>query len=89
VKVILEKKASRYLDKLDAARKGQILAALKALANDPPAGDIKPLQGKAAGIQRLRIGAYRAIFRTNNDVIIVSYIGPRGQAYKKHNRKQK
>jgi mRNA interferase RelE/StbE len=88
VKVILGKKASRYLDKLDAARKGQILAALKALANDPPAGDIKPLQGKA-GVQRLRIGAYRAIFRINNDVIIVSYIGPRGQAYKKHNRKQK
>jgi mRNA interferase RelE/StbE len=82
VKVILEKKASRYLDRLDAARKGQILAALKALEQNPPRGDIKPLQGKIDSY-RVRIGSYRAIFRISDSAILVTDIISRGQAYKK------
>jgi mRNA interferase RelE/StbE len=68
--------------------KNRIKAALNALSKEPPEGDIKPLTGQA-GYFRLRVGKYRALYRIEDDTIFVTNIDPRGQVYKKKNRRKK
>ena len=80
MKVVLEKKAVKYLESLDTAMKKRIKQALTDLAKEPPSGDIVKLQGKN-GFRR-RVGDYRIIFDITETVIIVYKIAPRGQAYK-------
>jgi mRNA interferase RelE/StbE len=81
MKVVLEKQAAKYLESLDAVMKRRITEALKNLADEPPAGDIKRLQGQEAAY-RLRIGNYRILFKDKVTCIAVYKIGPRGQIYK-------
>ena len=80
MKVVLEKKAAKYLESLDAVLKHRISEALKDLAKDPPSGDIVKLQG-ADGFRR-RVGNYRIVFDITETEVIVYKIAPRGQAYK-------
>jgi len=80
MKVILEKKAAKYLENLDAIMKHRINHALKDLAKEPPTGDIVKLQG-GDGYRR-RVGDYRIIFDITETEIIVYKIAPRGQVYK-------
>ena len=58
----------------------RIIAALLGLGKEPPEGDIIKLTD--SDDYRLRIGGYRAIYRVENETIIVSKIAQRGQAYK-------
>ena len=46
MKVVLEKKAAKYLESLDMVMKHRINEALKGLAKEPPYGDITKLQGE-------------------------------------------
>jgi len=80
VKVVIEKKAAKYLESLDAVMKQRIEQALKDLAKEPPSGDIVKLQGKD-GFRR-RVGDYRIVFDITETNVIVYKIAPRGQAYK-------
>jgi len=80
MKVILETKAAKYLESLDAVMKRRINEALRDLADDPPSGDIVKLQG-ADGYRR-RVGDYRIVFDITETAVIVYKIAPRGQAYK-------
>ena len=80
MKVILEKKAAKYLESLDAVMKRRINDALKGLADDPPSGDIVKLQGDDG--YRRRVGDYRIVFDITETAVIVYKIAPRGQAYK-------
>ena len=80
MKVVLEKKAAKYLEGLDVVMKRRITEALKDLAAKPPSGDIVKLQGKDG--YRLRVGDYRVIFDITEKQVIVYRIAPRGQAYK-------
>jgi mRNA-degrading endonuclease RelE of RelBE toxin-antitoxin system len=41
------------------------------------------------GYFRLRVGNFRALYRIENNAIIVTHIDPRGQVYKKKNRGRK
>jgi mRNA interferase RelE/StbE len=59
------------------------MSALNDLADDPPIGDIKTLQGQEAAY-RLRIGGYRILFRVTEFCIAVYKIAPRGQVYKEN-----
>ena len=80
MKVILEKKAAKYLESLDAVTKRRINNALKDLTGDPPSGDIVKLQGDDG--YRRRVGDYRIVFDITETAVIVYKIAPRGQAYK-------
>jgi len=80
VKVVLEKKAAKYIQHLNEPVKSNIGKALGGLSFEPPQGDIKKLQGRDD--YRLRVGKYRILYRVEPDTIIVTNIAPRGQAYK-------
>jgi mRNA interferase RelE/StbE len=88
MEVLLHSIAGKYLDRLDAPTKGRIKAALKCLEKEPPEGDIKPYTG-SPGIWRLKIGGYRTLFKIENNIIFVTHIEPRGQAYTKKTRKKR
>ena len=79
MKVVLEKKAAKYLESLDAVMKQRIKQALWDLAKEPPSGDIIKLQGEDG--YRRRVGDYRIIFDITETDVIVYKIAPRGQAY--------
>ena len=80
MKVVLEKKAVKYLERINEPVKTKIKNALGGLTFEPVQGDIKKLQGR--NDYRLRAGKYRVLYRIENDTIIVTNIAPRGQAYK-------
>jgi len=81
MKVVLERKAAKYLERLNEPVKSSIIEALKDLANDPPKGDIKKLQGQETAY-RMRKGGYRILFKDKATCIAVYKIAPRGQSYK-------
>ncbi|MCL2215169.1 MAG: type II toxin-antitoxin system RelE/ParE family toxin [Treponema sp.] len=80
MKVVLEKRAAKYLDNMDTVNGQRIKQALISLAKEPPSGDIIKLQGKDG--YRLRVGDYRIVFDVTGTEVIVYKIAPRGQAYK-------
>jgi mRNA-degrading endonuclease RelE of RelBE toxin-antitoxin system len=88
MEVLLHPIAGKYLNRLDTTTKGRIKAALKGLEKEPPEGDIKPYAGNL-GIWRLKIGGYRTLFKIENNIILVTHIEPRGQAYTKKTRKKR
>ena len=73
--------AKKYLDTQDKITVRRIYEALRALAKQPPEGDIKPLTGQG-NIKRLRIGGYRILFEIKGNHVIINKIAPRGEAYK-------
>jgi len=81
MKVVLEKRAAKYLESLDTVMKHRIQKALSELAKEPPSGDIVKLQNKDG--YRRRVGDYRLIFDITETEIIVYKIAPRGEAYKR------
>lgn len=80
MKVELDPKAAKYLNRLNNPDKGRIIKALDKLAEEPPKGDIKSLTGKDG--YRLRVGSFRVLFDVTEESIVVYDIGPRGQIYK-------
>lgn len=57
---------------------------LDALAENPRAGDNKPLKGKLRGLRRLRVGAYRVVFVVDDEAnsIDIVLVGHRGRLYR-------
>ncbi|MBR4911125.1 MAG: type II toxin-antitoxin system RelE/ParE family toxin [Clostridia bacterium] len=86
VKIKYSKDALKFLSKLDKKSVERIRSAIAGLTADPPAGDIKTMQGYNDGRQRLRVGSWRVIFRYENEetirIIFVIDIGNRGDIYK-------
>lgn len=80
MKVVKHKSVTKYISKLDSTTRGRLNDALKGLEYEPPKGDIKPLVGRSPFF-RLKIGAYRAIFFVDCDIIKVTDLAPRGQVY--------
>jgi mRNA interferase RelE/StbE len=79
---ILERKAAKYLGRLNEPIKSKLKKALSDLGKDPPEGDIIPLQGIEG--YRLRVGGFRILFDKTDTVITVYKIAPRGQSYKEN-----
>ena len=86
--VLLRPIAAKYLDRMGEPNRGRIKAALQGLEKIPPEGDIRPVIGQK-GYFRLRIGDFRALYRIEDDIVVVTNIDPRGQVYKKKNRGNK
>ena len=80
-KIVLKKKAKKFIDKLPLNEKKRIVAAIEKL---PEGEDIKKLQGYD-NVLRLRVGTYRIIYTVDNGKLIITVIdaGKRGQIYKR------
>ena len=70
--------AAKTISKLDSKTAGRIFKGIVSL---PEKGDIKTLDGKHKGQFRLRIGDWRIIYKVENDIVLIAYILPRGDAY--------
>lgn len=81
-----DKAAIKYLQELPKKLRDSIRTAILGLTEQPPKGDIKPMQGYKDGRRRLRVGKYRVIYRYSQDgeldILIVIEIGSRGDIYK-------
>lgn len=78
-KIIIKKKAKKFIDKLPKNERLRIAKAIEAL---PDGEDIKKLKGYT-NLLRLRVGDYRIIYTVNHGelVVIVIDAGNRGQIY--------
>ena len=78
-KVIIKKRAKKFIDKLPRNEKIRVVSAIEKL---PYGEDIKKLQGYDE-LMRLRVGNYRIIYTVENDELIVVVIdaGNRGEIY--------
>ncbi len=84
-RIILHKKAAKYLQRMDARIKAQLLGRLDDLARDPgSATGVKPMEGDFEGCLRLRHGDLRVLYFWDQpaDSVVVLNIGPRGDIYK-------
>lgn len=83
-RIIIKKKAKKFIDKLPRNEKVRISAAIERLPNGE---DIKPLKGEHnKGLLRLRVGNYRIVYTVDNGKLIVYVIDAdnRGDIYKKY-----
>ncbi len=94
-RIVFHRHAAKYLQKMPADRKSQILGAVKNLATalEPLSGpNVKAMAGEWEGAYRLRVGSYRVIFsfqrksppepESPEELVEVLLIGPRGDVYK-------
>lgn len=81
-----KKQAVKFLNGLDRPTKQRIKIAIEGLTEQPPKGDIKPLQGYKDGRNRLRVGKYRIIYNYEPNgevtVLLILDIDSRGDIYK-------
>lgn len=85
MKVVVHRRAARYLKRLPADQKEKIKDRLLSLAEDPLSyPGLQPMQGRWAGYQRIRIGNLRVILTIDRDAstIYVDHVGPRTDVYK-------
>jgi mRNA interferase RelE/StbE len=83
--LVVHKRAARYVTRMDARIKAQLLAKIEELARNPDTmPGVKPMAGEWAGYHRLRHGDLRVIFLHDRaaDIIVVAHVGPRGDVYK-------
>jgi len=84
-KLRLSDRASKYLLKLDKKTHKRILDRLEILrANPYNIPGVKLMSGYSKPRYRLRIGRYRAVYEIDDKdtVIVILFIGPRGDVYK-------
>lgn len=81
MKIIIEKRAEKFIRSLPASEGQRILKAIYKL----PSGDVKKMKGHS-DLMRLRVGDYRIIYTIDNGnlTIIVIDIGSRGQIYNRY-----
>ena len=84
-RVVVHRRAVRYLRRLSQPEKERVQAVLRRLAEDPANyPGIVHMAGEWAGYQRIRVGDLRVIFwyDEQENIIYVDHIGPRGDVYK-------
>lgn len=82
-KILLSRKSSNFLNKLDKKQKTIIKSKLRKLSTNPELG--KPLLGRLRGLWNLRVGIYRAIYQIRREEICVFIlkIGHRKNIYER------
>lgn len=85
MRIKYSRSALKFLAKLDRKSVERIRLAISGLTENPPKGDIKPMQGYSDGRKRLRVGDWRVIYRYGTEesieVLFVIDIGNRGDIY--------
>ena len=80
------KAAVKAINSMDKPTKARIHAGILGLTQQPPQGDIKPMQGYSDGRCRLRVGKYRIIYKygleMKLEILYILDIGSRGDIYK-------
>ena len=78
-RIVLKKKAKKFIDHLPMNEKRRVVAAIEKL---PEGEDIKRMKGHE-GLFRLRVGGYRIIYTVDHGELVVCVIdaGNRGQIY--------
>lgn len=81
-KIIIKKKAKKFIDKLSKNERFRIIRAIESL---PDGEDIKKLKGHD-NLFRLRVGDYRIIYTVDHGelIVIVIDVGNRGEIYNKY-----
>ena len=81
-KIIIKKKAKKFIDGLPKNDRMRLAAAIEELPNG---SDIKPLKGHE-GLLRLRVGDYRLVYTVDHGELIVYVIDAdnRGEIYKRY-----
>jgi len=85
-RIRLSTRAAKYLSRLNKSTATRILDRIEILKEDPHGSSgVKKLAGKMAGLYRLRIGNYRAVYDIDEKgyIVIVLLVGPRGDIYKR------
>ena len=85
-KIIIHRRATKYLQKLPKQHKERIKKSLKQLEPAPMEfPNIRHMIGDWAGYHRIRIGNMRVIFwfDEDEDIVYIDHIGSRGDIYKK------
>lgn len=83
-KIIIKKKAKKFIDKLPKNERARIAAEIERLPNGE---DIKKLKGeKNKGLLRLRVGDYRIIYSVDHGILTVFVVdaGSRGEIYSRY-----
>lgn len=83
--LIIDKKASKFIDSLDKPTRKRILNALFELRENPyTSRSIKKLHG-FDNYYRKRVGDYRIIFSVENErlIVMILKVDSRGDVYKK------
>lgn len=81
-KVVLKKRAKKFIDRLPQTEKKRLVSAIELL---PKGENIKPLKGYE-NLFRLRVGDYRVIYTIDNGELTIMVIdaGSRGDIYKRY-----
>ena len=79
-KVEFSKKAAKHYSRLPENYKSLIDLALSKMSEGMPI-DIKPVIGEK-DTYRIRVGRYRILLITIDNIILITRIGPRGDVYK-------
>ena len=80
-----KKSVARDLKNIDRAEAKKVVDRLeRELGKDPDAGE--QLKGKFAGLSRLRVGDYRAVYTRTRDGVLILLIAHRKDIYKKLER---
>ncbi len=81
--IILSREAAKTLERLTPQMKRRIIKELEKAKANPLRG--KRLRGELEGLLSLRIGEMRAVYEVDSEqqLLIVHAIGPRGDIYKR------
>jgi len=84
-KVVVHRRAAKYLQRIPKAQKEQIKSILEQLRDDPlKFPGVRRMVGQWSGYHRVRAGNVRVIFwfDETEDTVYVDHIVPRGDVYK-------
>jgi len=81
-KIVIKKKAKKFIGSLPMNERQRVVAAIEQLPNGE---DIKQMKGHK-NLLRLRVGPYRIIYTVDNGelVIYIIDVGNRGQIYNRY-----
>ena len=81
-RIIIKKRAKKFIDKLPKQEKLRLVTAIEELPNG---SDIKRMKGQD-DLMRLRVGDYRVVYTVDNGELIVLVIdaGNRGEIYNRY-----
>ena len=81
-RIRIGRRVCKEMTRLSRQDQARILAAVKALAEDPRPAGCRPLKGAGQGTYRVRVGDYRVVYvvREDEQVILVARVARRSES---------
>lgn len=83
-KLSFERSVIDFLKRLSKTERKRIFLQLEKLKSNPFPLGVKRIQNTREKIYRIRIGLYRALYRVQNEEIIIFKIDKRSKVYRKY-----